>query len=184
MKMTYYIAAITALTLGACSEKKQTAESRDAHSTPAAPGSGANAITSVIVSEAPMNPESIFPAKQSAQPGDTLTVHGKVMGGYDVFVPGRAIMILGDPEIITSCDLKPDDPCKTPWDVCCDSPEDIRDATLTVQLVDKDGKLVHSGFKGVSGIKELSELVVTGVVAEGSNKENLILNATAVYVKQ
>ncbi|MFK7910477.1 MAG: hypothetical protein AB8F34_07730, partial [Akkermansiaceae bacterium] len=169
MKTIHYLATIGMLTLSACSEKKETSE------TPP-PSDGAE-FASVMVSTAPENPKTIYSVRKVAKPGDTLTVKGKVMGAEKVLVDSRAIMVLGDSEIITSCDQIPGDACNTPWDVCCDDPDTIKESTLTVQVVDKDGKLLKSGFRGVSGIKELSELVVTGVVSEGSNKDNLMLNA-------
>lgn len=174
MKKHNYLAMICILALGACSDKKETTQT---------PPSGDDGLTAVILKEAPQSPKAIYDVRKSAKPGETITIAGKVMGRKDPFVEGRAIMILGDPEHITSCDLIPGDSCKTPWDVCCDDPDIIKESTVTVQVVDADGKLLKSGFKGVAGIKELSELIVTGVVAEGSNKDNLLLNASGIYVK-
>lgn len=176
IKTIPYITAAAMLALAACSEQKESAES-------GAPGNG-SALSALIVTDAPDNPGDIFETRKTAKPGDTITIRGKVMGRKHPFVPGRAIVVLGDPNIITSCDLRPGDSCTTPWDTCCDTPEDIRDSIVTVQVVDNDGSPVKADIKGVAGIKELSELVVTGVVADGSNKDNLLLNATAIYVKK
>ncbi len=173
---TYPYLVLTALfALASCSEKQEATENHDKANT--------GELESFILKTAPENAQPIYTTRESAKPGDTITVHGKVMGSKDVFVPGRAILQLGDPETITSCDLKGDDHCTTPWDVCCDDPDTVKESTLTVQVVDADGNLIKSGLKGVSGIKELSELVVTGKVAEGSNEDNLMLNATGIYVK-
>ncbi len=176
MNNTNCIIAIVAIALSSCSDKKETT---DNISTPYKN----NGIASVIVNTEPKDAQAIYKTRKTAVVGDVITVHGKVMGRIDPFVPGRAIMVLGDPQTITSCDLIPDDVCETPWDVCCDDPDTIKDSTLTIQVVDTDGNLIKSGFKGVANIKELSQLVVKGVVAEGSNKDNLLLNATAVFVK-
>lgn len=178
MKTTYYLTAIATLAFAACSEKKDTTETSSTNT------GDTSALTAVITDQKPGDPKSIYAVRKTAKPGETLTITGKVMGRVDPFVPGRAIMVLGDPEIITSCDLNPDDHCQTPWDVCCDDPDVIKESTLTVQVLDSEGNLVKSGLKGISGIKELSELVVTGVVDKNSNADNLMLNATAIYVKK
>ncbi|HCC20434.1 MAG TPA: hypothetical protein DEP88_04195 [Verrucomicrobiales bacterium] len=167
--------AIIALVMCACSDKKETSDNTDIPQVK-------NAISELIIKNPPADAKGIFETRKVALPGDIITIKGKVMGSENPLVNGRAIMLLGDPNILTSCDLKPGDACTKPWDVCCDSPEDIKASVLTVQVVDNDGSPVKTGFKGVSGIKELSQLVVTGVVAEGSNKDNLLLNATAIYV--
>lgn len=105
------------------------------------------------------------------------------MGRKDPFVAGRAMLVLGDPAKLTSCDIKDCSECPTPWDVCCDDPDDIKNFTATVQVLDADGKLIKQGLKGNHGIKELSQLIVTGTVAEGSNADNLLINATGIFIK-
>ena len=175
MKPHKYLLIVSMFAFASCGEKNETTDTKES--------ANSNELESIIVKTAPENAQSIYVAREKAKPGDKLTIQGKVMGARQVFVDGRAILKLGDPELITSCDLIPGDSCETPWDVCCDDPDTIKESTLTVQVVDADGKVLKSGFKGVSGIKELSKLVVTGTVAEGSNKDNLLLNATAIYVK-
>ncbi|QQL45595.1 hypothetical protein [Sulfuriroseicoccus oceanibius] len=149
------------------------------------PANAASSITveSIIASTAPADAIAIAKAQDSVQPGDEVTVSGKVMGRKDPFVDGRAMLVLGDPNEITSCDMIEGDGCPTPWDVCCDDPETIKQSVATIQVVDAEGKLLKQGIKGVGGIKELSQLTVTGVVAEGSNGDNLIINASSIYVQ-
>jgi len=106
------------------------------------------------------------------------------MGRKEPFIDGRALVVLGDPAVITSCDLRPGDNCPTPWDVCCDDHGDIKASTATIQILDSNGKPLKQGLKGVSGIKELSNIIVTGTIAEGSNTDNLLVNATGIFVKQ
>ena len=105
------------------------------------------------------------------------------MGSKSPFVAGRAMVILGDPDKLTSCDIKHGDRCLTPWDVCCDDHDDIKNFTATIQIVAQDGKLVKAGLKGLKGIQELSQLIITGTVADGSNADNLLINATGIYVQ-
>ena len=36
----------------------------------------------------------------------------------------------------------------------------------------------------VEGLSELDELIVTGEIAEGSNEENMIVNATGIFLEK
>lgn len=163
-----------ALVLASCSEKKETTDNES---------SDKGSLTEFILSEMPADPIGIAELRTSANPGDQVTFSGKIIGADPVFIDHRAVMIMGDPEKLTSCDLKPDDQCEAPWDVCCDEPGLIKASIVTVQVVDKNGKPLKNGFKGVAGIKELSSLVITGEVAEGSNKENMLVNARGIFVQ-
>lgn len=137
-------------------------------------------------------PQSVFAKKleqgipvleaRKHKAGDKITVQGKIMGSMKPFVEGRASFIIGDPAKLTSCDLKEDDPCESPWDVCCDDSQDIADATLSIQLIDGSGKVLKAGLKGINGLKELSNVVVEGTVDSASNKMVMIINAESISV--
>ena len=140
-------------------------------------------LESVLLKTAPADAQSIALARASVEVGEIITLKGKIMGRKDPFVDGRAMVVLGDPDKLTSCDLRPEDQCQAPWDVCCDDPDDIKNFTATIQVMDADGKLIKQGLKGIDGMSELSHLVVTGTIAEGSNAGNLLINATGIYVQ-
>ena len=74
--------------------------------------------------------------------GDEVTVSGKILGARSVFVDGRASFIIGNPDVLISCDLKPGDNCPIPWDVCCDGKETIASNTVSIQVVDDSGKVL------------------------------------------
>ena len=122
-------------------------------------------------------------ARSSAKPGDEITISGRVMGAEKPFVDGRAAFILGDPEVLTACNEVPGDECETPWDACCDSPEDKKRATVTIQVIDADGRVLKESIEGVGSLKNLSKVTVTGKVAETSSADLLIVNASAIKVK-
>lgn len=172
---TLTLTVCSALALISCGEKKTT-ETGDTDT-------GSATLESIIVKTEPADAKSITEVRKAVEVGKEVTLAGKIMGRKDPFVEGRALLMLGDPAVITSCDLRPGDACVTPWDVCCDDNEDITAATATIQVVDADGRPLKQGLKGVNGIKELSNLVITGTIAEGSNANNLLINATAIYVK-
>ncbi len=139
-------------------------------------------LAAVLAAVPASNAASITASRASAKPGDSITLSGLIMGNAKPFVDGRAAFILGDPEVLTPCNQVPGDECSTPWDVCCDSPEDKKRATATIQIVDADGRVLKEPIEGVGGLQNLSEVTVTGQVASGSSAELLIVNASAIGV--
>ena len=82
--------------------------------------------------------------------------------------------------MLTACNEVPGDECESPWDACCDSPEDKKRATATIQIVDANGRVLKEPIEGVGGLQNLSKVTVTGKVAEGSSADLLIVNASAI----
>lgn len=121
-------------------------------------------------------------ARETAEPDAEITLKGLVMGRTKPFVDGRAAFVLGDRTLLTPCNEKEDDECSTPWDVCCDSAEDKRKGTATIQIVGEDGRVISQPLRSVHGLVELSSVTVKGRVAEGSTADALIVNATAIHV--
>ncbi len=58
----------------------------------------------------------------------------------------------------------------------------INAKTVTVKVVDKDGKAYKFSLEGQGGLKPLSHVIVTGVVAARPNDKVLIVNATGIHV--
>jgi hypothetical protein len=141
------------------------------------------ALAVVLATTPTGNATSITAIRSTAKPGDEITVSGLIMGSTKPFVDGRAAFILGDPEVLTPCNKIPGDECETPWDVCCDSPEDKKRATATIQIVGTDGRVLKESIEGVGGLTNLAKVTVSGKVAEGSSADLLIVNASAVGVK-
>ncbi len=173
------LSAVTSIALISCDKP---AESNNDAATQSAVN--VDLLSSIITDQAPENALSITEVRKTIEIGKEITLTGKVMGDLNPFVEGRAMVLLGDPNIITSCDLRSGDHCKTPWDVCCDEPEVVKASIATIQILDQDGRSLKQGLKGVSGIKELSNLIVTGSIAKGSNDNNLLVNATNIYVQK
>jgi hypothetical protein len=145
-------------------------------------GSTSGKLEAILLDTAPPDAVSIVEARKAPVVGEMVAVTGKIMGREEPFVEGRAMVLLGDPATLVSCDLRPGDDCPTPWDNCCDDPDIIKNSIATIQVVTEDGGLLKEGLRGLGGIKELSSLVVTGTVAEGSGPENLVINATGIHV--
>lgn len=172
------IAALTVVfALAACTEKKDAAAS----STPAATGAAPSAELSKILGTAPTGtPVAIHKARGTVKPGETITLSGKIMGNASPFVAGRAAFILGDTEILKACNEIPGDTCETPWDACCDTPEQKKQGTATIQVVDAQGRALKEPLEGVGGLEKLSKVTVTGTVAKESSADVLLVNATAI----
>jgi len=123
-----------------------------------------------------------IPEARTLKAGEKVVLTGLVMGIPHPFVEGRAVFVLGDEGTLNPCDLKGDDHCPTPWDVCCDPPELKAAGTATIQVVDDSGKPLRTGLKGVNGLKELSRVTVAGTVAPNSSPEAFIVNADAIHI--
>lgn len=177
MKKTILLTFGLALTLASCTKKEA-----EATATPQQGSQSDTNIAQLLLKEAPQKAVGIFELRKSAKPGDTVTLTGAVIGGDQVFVKGRAVMIVGDPTKLTSCDRHPGDNCATPWDVCCDDPEVIKNSILTVQVVDSTGRPLKTNLKGINGLKELSRVTITGTVTKNSNASNMLINATGIYI--
>ncbi|BCX48455.1 hypothetical protein HAHE_23630 [Haloferula helveola] len=179
MKLKHTCLATAAVVLLAHCQKNDQAAAPPGDSAPAAPSA---ALMTVIDAAPSGEPKAIHVIRETAKPGDVITVSGRVMGNVSPFVEGRSAFILGDPEVLTPCNENPDDECETPWDVCCDSAKDKKRGTATIQVVDADGRVLKEGIEGVGGIEKLATLTIAGTVAEGSTPELLVINATAIDV--
>lgn len=175
---TFVCAALAASMMIGCDRSDEADTSSNAGG-----ASTASLPAGLFLAEAPTETVAVRQLKAQAQEGDEVTMRVVVGGEVSVFVPGRAIMKVIDNEMENLC-LKPGDSCKTPWDYCCASKEDLQQHRATVKVVDAQGKTLRVDLKGAGGIKELKTLVVKGVVAQGSDTKNLVVNAQGIYVEK
>ena len=119
---------------------------------------------------------------KTAKVGEAVIVRGKIMGSRQPFVNNRASFILADPEILTSCDMRQDDACKTPWDNCCDGKDARKAGTLNVQILDETGSVYKTGLKNIKGLKELKYIIVEGNLDKSSSSDFTIINAKKIEV--
>ena len=172
MKTIVALAAL--LVLASCDSKKEAV-------THAAAPQAPSAELSKILATAPSGtPQAIHKVRGTAKPGETITLSGKIMGSVSPFVAGRAAFILGDPEILTPCNEMPGDNCETPWDACCDTPEEKKQGIATIQVVDAQGRALKEPLEGVGGLEKLAKVTITGTVAKESSADVLLVNATAI----
>ncbi len=173
----FVLAVLAAAMMVGCGKSDDTEE---------AEGSGAASTASLpaglFLAAAPGEPVAVKHVKAQAREGDDVVVRAVVGGEVNVFVDGRAIMKVIDTEMKNLC-LSEDDSCRTPWDYCCSTTEELQPHRATVRVVDAKGKTLKIGLKGVGQIEEMKTLVVKGVVAKGSGEKNLVINARGIYVE-
>ncbi|MGB6221462.1 hypothetical protein [Haloferula sp.] len=169
------ILGLLAATLVSCSEDKASNTTEVKTTSPE--------LAAVFVDTIADEASPIHLARTTVQPGDLIVLKGQVMGALEPFVEGRAAFILGDREKLTPCNEMGDgDQCPTPWDACCDTKEDFRVGTATIQVVGDDKRVLKEGLEGVGGLEKLSKILVKGRVAEQSGPGNLVVNATAIQI--
>jgi hypothetical protein len=174
MKMKTTCLALATVALLASCGKKEASVTAPTVQAPSA------ALSAVLAAAPKGEPKSIHLIRTTAKPGDEITISGKIMGNEKPFVDGRSAFILGDPAVLTACNEDPADKCATPWDNCCDSPEDKKRGIATIQVLGTDGRVLKESVEGVGGLSNLATVTVTGEVANGSSADLLIINALAI----
>ncbi len=139
-------------------------------------------IRAVLAAGVPEQPAgSIADLRRTSRPGQTVVVEGRIMGRPEPFLERRAAFVLGDGSL-TPCNERPGDKCPTPWDLCCEPPDAVRNGTAVLRIVDEAGRVVPMGLKGIGGLRELARVRVRAVVAPESTPEAWILDARAIAV--
>lgn len=135
----------------------------------------------LALSAAPAGAVDAAAARAGAKDGDRVVVRGVVGGRADPIAENRAILTLLDPAIKT-CDKTEGDACKTPWDACCE-PADVRArSSVTVQVVDADGRPLRASLASLPGVKPLARLLVTGTAKVGADGA-VVVNADGLFVE-
>lgn len=129
---------------------------------------------------APADAKEIGVLKTALKDGDRVVVRGVVGGREEPIAENRAILTLLDTAVKT-CDKNPADECKTPWDACCEPADVVAKNSVTVQVVDAEGRPLKTSLAGVEGVKPLAQLVVSGT-AKVSADGVVLVNADGVHV--
>ena len=152
-------------------------------------GTGSEGVTSVavipaanfILGEKPANAPHLTSVKASAEVGDKVIFEARVGGRVDVFVEGVAIFVAADPKLV-SCDQRPGDYCKVPWDYCCENKDAMRKGVATIQITDDVGLPYEVSAEGQGGLAPLKTVVIQGVVSEKGADGNFVVNASGIWV--
>lgn len=155
---------------------------------PATPGGGAddgkgNAAfpDGLLLTEEPVGATGVVEALAAAKDGDNVTIRGRVGGRKEPFAAQRATMALVDLSLPYCGQNTSGHGCQKPWDYCCEPQDSLSKHLVSVQVDGADGNVLHRGLKGAGGVKELSEVVVQGVVRADATGARIV-HATGIYV--
>lgn len=154
----------------------------DRQSSAPAPSAPAAVIpTSLFTSEAPAGAKNVAAVVKDAKDGDEIIVRGRIGGRAEPFVTDRAVVQLIDTSI-KACNETPGDNCAKPWDMCCEPADTIAANSVSVQVVDADGRPLKAGLKGAGGLQPLSTVTVKGKAIRPAGSKSVTINATALHV--
>jgi hypothetical protein len=144
-------------------------------------GGGGTIDTRYLLQEEPSGAKGVLDLRKEAKDGEDIVVVGRVGGRVEPFVKGRTSFTIVDPSLKTCSDIEGDN-CSTPWDYCCERPEDLARATVLVKFVDEGGKTLEQDAREVLGIKPLQTVVVRGR-AKRDGDGNLTVLASGLHVR-
>ena len=136
---------------------------------------------SYLLAVEPEGAVHVITARETATDGEDVLVVGRIGGGANPWVEGRAAFSLVDASLKACSDI-PGNACETPWDYCCETPK-LPSSIALIKVVDEDGNLVRADAREFLKVKELSTVVVQGK-AQRDDTGNLTILATGVYVKK
>lgn len=125
--------------------------------------------------------EDLSAVRARAAVGEEVTFLARVGGRAEPFNAKRALFVVADPAL-RSCELIEGDGCKTPWDYCCEKPEQLKVGLATVQLVGDDGKPRLGSLEGQHDLDALAYVVVRGKVRELNDEGLFIVDASGIWV--
>ncbi len=138
--------------------------------------------TGIWLTEPPTGVTPIADLKQTATEGDEVVVHVVVGGRKKPIVDHRAVVAVVDAGVSNQCML-PGDSCDTPWDYCCESPEQLKPHLATIQIVDTENHPLAIDLPRVSEVKPLTVMIVKGKIGPRPDPDTLVINADRIFVE-
>ncbi|HUQ69561.1 MAG TPA: hypothetical protein VM165_08565 [Planctomycetaceae bacterium] len=135
------------------------------------------ATADVLLHEQPADAKPVADVRESAEDGVEVTIFGRIGGGTNPWVDGRAAFTIVDPKI-EPC--HPSEGCPTPWDYCC-STDQLPKNRAMIKVVDAAGGTVEQDARKLLGVKELQTVVVKGK-AKRDEAGNLTVLADRVFI--
>jgi hypothetical protein len=135
---------------------------------------------SFYLSKAPIGAKNVGEVLETAKPGETVVVTGRVGGAKDVFVEGVAWFSFVDTSL-KPCNVEGPMPnCPTPWDNCCTAPEELARKKLSIEV--SDGKKpVRQNVRGFHGLDHNAIVTVVGEFAK-DEAGNATVRASGIHV--
>lgn len=136
----------------------------------------------LFLDSAPQEVAAVKELKVSAKEGDEVAVRTVVGGRKSPVVAGRAVWMAVDADLYNAC-TRPGHGCPEPWDYCCAEPNELKQNSLTIQVLDEKGRPLAVDLDTETQIAPMTTLVVRGTVAARPNPETLVVNATGIFVE-
>lgn len=130
--------------------------------------------SSVLITKMPTDAKEVSAAVVSAQPGEKITLRGRIALAKDAFDQSKSVFTLTDDAAAAGCCPKDGslmESCKLGGD-----------RKATIQVIDAAGKPISGGLDGRSGLKHGAEVFVVGTVASTNGKDSLVVNASGLHV--
>ncbi len=128
----------------------------------------------------PEGAQNVIAAREAIQDDEDIVILGRIGGGENPWVKGRAAFSIVDPSLKACSDI-PGDNCPVPWDYCCET-DKLPTASALITVVDENGDVVEADARALLDVKELSTVVVQGK-AKRDEAGNLTVLATGVFVR-
>ena len=109
------------------------------------PKASEDAKAKYLLASEPAGAKGVKETRQQAKDGDEVVVVGRIGGSVKPFT-GRAAFTIVDLKY-KACSDREGDNCETPWDYCCESPDELAKGTVLVKLVDSAGKTLPDDAK-------------------------------------
>jgi len=131
----------------------------------------------MLLHEQPADAKPVGDVRESAEDGVDVTILGRIGGGANPWVDGRAAFTIVDPKVAP---CHPSEGCPTPWDYCC-STDQLPKNSAMIKIVDTAGGTVEQDARQLLGVKELQTVVVKGK-AKRDEAGNLTVLANGVFI--
>lgn len=176
-RLKLIVAGVMAFGVAACDSETATSDA------PAGAQTQAEVLPAgLVLDQAPAGAQDVKSARANATDGQAVVVRGVVAGRADPIAANRAVFTLLDASVPT-CDKTEGDTCETPWDACCEPADQIAANSVTVQVVDGEGKPLRTGLAGVGELAPLKHVTVVGTFKPSPDGKSAVVNATGLAVE-
>ena len=163
MMSKIYLSLSLLTVLAACGDKPET---------PAATAPTGGVSTLTLASD-PGAATTVLKAKEDG-PKKDIVVEGRV---YDL-TKDWAMMKVMDVSMDYCGEENKEEKCPTPWDYCCDTPDDIQANSLLVKAVDAKGETLEA--PSMPGMRLVDKVKITGELIQDEHG-NFVLLAKGIF---
>lgn len=129
------------------------------------------------LSHEPAGAMDVIAARQAAKDKQEIVVVGRIGGGINPWIEGRAAFLLVDATAASSCE---EDGCD---EGCTCHAEELAEATTLIKFVDENGSTLPFDARQLLNLEEKQTVVVRGIAKRGPD-DNLSVVASGIYVRR